>query len=98
MSYGATGNRTTDDTAAINTALAAVATAGGGVLYLPAGFYSLQSTSALTYNSTSPLIIQGDGMGVSALCLATAATSYTGLTISNAARVGLRDFSILTDA
>ena len=41
--YNATGLRITDDTAAINSALAAVAAAGGGVLYVPPGFYSLQS-------------------------------------------------------
>lgn len=37
--YGATGNGTTDDSASIRTAMAAVCTAGGGTLVFPAGTY-----------------------------------------------------------
>ncbi len=56
--YGATGNGTTDDTAAIQAAINA-ATASGCVVYIPAGEYKI--TSALTYSGTTPLIIVGDG-------------------------------------
>ena len=35
--YGAVGNGSTDDTAAIQAALNAVGAAGGGVVYLPSG-------------------------------------------------------------
>ncbi len=44
--YGATGNGTTDDTVAINSALAAAGTAGGGIVYLPPGNY--RTTNTLT--------------------------------------------------
>jgi len=37
--YGATGDGTTDDTVAINAAIAACGTAGGGTVYFPAGVY-----------------------------------------------------------
>ncbi len=42
--YGATGNGTTDDTVAINSALAAAGTAGGGIVYLPPGNYRTTNT------------------------------------------------------
>jgi len=42
--YGATGNGTTDDTAAIQGALNAAGANGGGVVYLPPGTYHLTNT------------------------------------------------------
>jgi len=42
--YGATGNGTTDDSAAIQAALTAVATNIGGVVYLPAGTYKVATS------------------------------------------------------
>ncbi|HEX3800105.1 MAG TPA: glycosyl hydrolase family 28-related protein [Verrucomicrobiae bacterium] len=42
--YGATGNGVTDDTAAINAALAAAGANGGGIVYVPAGLYRLTAT------------------------------------------------------
>lgn len=41
MSYGAVGNGTTDDTSAFQSALNAAATAGGGTVYVPAGYYKI---------------------------------------------------------
>lgn len=49
MAYGATGNGSTDDTTAVQAAIDAAATAGGGVVYFPRGVYviggALQDTS-----------------------------------------------------
>lgn len=59
-SFGATGNGTTDDTAAINSALAFVAAQGpfaGGTLYMPVGTYKTTSTIVIP----SFVTIQGDG-------------------------------------
>lgn len=42
--FGATGNGTTDDTAAIQAALTAAVAAGGGVVFLPPGTYMLSSS------------------------------------------------------
>lgn len=41
--YGAKGDGITDDTAALNTALAAVSSKGGGYLFLPRGTYEISS-------------------------------------------------------
>ena len=43
-SYGATGNGSTDDTAAIQSALNAAGVNGGGIVYLPAGLYHTSSS------------------------------------------------------
>lgn len=42
--YGATGNGSTDDTAAINAAVAQACYEGGGIVYFPAGTYKFSST------------------------------------------------------
>lgn len=54
----ATGNGSTDDTAAINTCIGTFNAAGSGVLYFPAGTY--KTTSALTA-ITANGVIAGDG-------------------------------------
>ncbi len=63
-SYGAVPNDSTDDTAAVRSALAAAEAAGGGVVYFPAGTYRLAPTSeggyAFTLN-TGNLTFLGDG-------------------------------------
>jgi hypothetical protein len=41
--YGATGNGTTDDTVALNAALSACNTAGGGTVYVPPGTYLISA-------------------------------------------------------
>jgi hypothetical protein len=58
--YGAVGDGTTDDTAAVNAAIAALNVATFGVLYFPAGAY--KCTGALT-TITAACLILGDGMG-----------------------------------
>ncbi len=47
--FGATGNGTTDDTAAIQTACNALYYAGGGTLYFPIGTYALNSNQINCY-------------------------------------------------
>jgi hypothetical protein len=58
--YGAVGDGTTDDTSAINSAIAALNSAGRGVLYFPAGDY-LCSAGLTTITASG--IIMGDGPG-----------------------------------
>lgn len=57
--HGATGNGTTDDTAATQAALDAVP-ASGGTVYLPAGTYAIQPNPGLLLKSNTTLI--GDGV------------------------------------
>lgn len=56
--YGASGNGTTDDTAAVNRAISALNSSGSGVLYFPAGTY--KCSSALT-SITGSCTVLGDG-------------------------------------
>ncbi|ASU83593.1 hypothetical protein CDO52_13030 [Nocardiopsis gilva YIM 90087] len=50
--YGATGDGSTDDTAAIQAALDQVQTDGGGTVYVPGGTYSIQTGPLRIYGST----------------------------------------------
>ncbi len=59
LAYGATGNGTTDDTSAINSAIAAFNSAGNGVLYFPSGTYKV--TTALTAIIANG-VVRGDGL------------------------------------
>lgn len=61
--FGATGNGSTDDTAAFNSALAAI-TSAGAEIYIPAGTYKL--TSALTITNKK-VAFRGEGQRVSIL-------------------------------
>ena len=61
--YGAVGDAVTDDSAAIQAAINACTTAGGGRVFIPAGNYLLGSTLTLT----SGVTLQGQGQRVSNL-------------------------------
>jgi len=54
--FGAVGNGVTDDTAAIQAAINAAQTAGGGVIFLPLGTYKISSTLTITGNG---VVLQG---------------------------------------
>lgn len=73
--FGAVGDGSTDDTAAMQAAITAVATTGQG-LYIPAGTYKI--TSAMT--STGHLNMFGDGE--KSIISFSSATVGTGLTVS----------------
>jgi hypothetical protein len=49
--YGATGNGSTDDSAALNAALAAANLAGGGQVWVPSGTYAIGSTLVIGANT-----------------------------------------------
>jgi len=57
--YGATGDGTTPDTAAIQSAINAAVSAGGGVVYFPAGSYLLNGTLTNTKADTVSLVGTG---------------------------------------
>lgn len=55
--YGAIGDGSTDDTAAINSAITACYNAGGGTVYIPAGTYKLSLSTSATNNGTQAVAI-----------------------------------------
>lgn len=57
--YGATGNGTTDDTSAINSALTACAIFGGGTVFFPAGQYKITSALSLPVSATETNYLPG---------------------------------------
>lgn len=78
--YGADPTGSRDCTSAIQAALNHVGSGGGGVIYVPAGNYKV--TAGLTYDSSSPLMITGDGPQASNLRLASTSTSIKYLSIT----------------
>jgi len=62
--FGATGNGSTDDSTAINNAIAALNIAGAGVLYFPAGTYKMISSPT---SITASCRILGDGVKASTI-------------------------------
>jgi hypothetical protein len=93
--WGAIGDGSNDDTAAIQAAIAAIQTAGSGILYLPAGTYKISSALAVT---NTPIWIQGDGSGQT-IILQTGGDGTNGLTISQSSvsnQVILSDFTMRT--
>lgn len=73
--YGATGNGTTNDAAAIQAAMDACGAAGGGIVYVAGGDYKLGTTS-LKFRYSNIRVI-GSGKHISATSIATRLT-YTG--------------------
>lgn len=59
--YGAVGNGTTDDTAAINLAVAAAAAAGGGRVYFPPSTYRLTGPIDLSIANGALVTLEGSG-------------------------------------
>ncbi|MEU8588977.1 glycosyl hydrolase family 28-related protein [Streptomyces sp. NPDC048664] len=53
LDYGATGNGSTDDTTALQSAIGAVPASGGTVVF-PAGTYKISSALVARSNSCSP--------------------------------------------
>jgi len=62
--FGAVGNGTTDDTAAINAARDALVAAGGGALYFPGGSYRTDGITAIT---SCPVHFVGDGFSTATI-------------------------------
>lgn len=59
--YGAVGNGTTDDTAAIQAAIDACMAAGGGIVYFPKGVYKITATLNINPGSAANLHLIGEG-------------------------------------
>lgn len=71
LDYGAVGDGTTDDAAAIDAAMAAASAAGGGTVWLPAGTYILGTVSARGGSDNSYIVANSNvnviGMGAASI-------------------------------
>jgi hypothetical protein len=95
--FGATGNNSTDDSTAIQAALNYIAgLPSGGTLYVPAGDYKIIA-SGLSYTATTALRIVGDGPSSTNIHQAGSATGFICLSVSNAIKVRMENFSIRND-
>lgn len=90
--YGATGNGTTDDSAAILSA-STVVQASGGILFFPAGTYLVSNVNALNFTSGN-VTIQGEGSA--SVILAAANAKLTQLIASSGANT-LNIYDIVLD-
>jgi Ca2+-binding RTX toxin-like protein len=68
--FGATGNGSSDDTAALQKAINAAAAAGGGEVHIDAGTYVLSAKAGSCLTLKSNVTLQGDGIGNTTLKLA----------------------------
>ncbi|HEY6731041.1 MAG TPA: right-handed parallel beta-helix repeat-containing protein [Solirubrobacterales bacterium] len=64
VAHGAAGDGVTNDRAAIQSACDAAAEAGGGIVFFPAGTYSIDSTSTITVEDNVTLVGVGRGSKV----------------------------------
>lgn len=87
-SYGAVGDGTTDDTAAIQAACDAVAAAGGGGVFIPAGTYKL--TGDIVVASNLAII----GAGRPAILMAAANSVTNCIKVSGVSHVLIADLQI----
>lgn len=103
--FGAIGDSVTDDTAAINAALASLQRPSyerGGILYFPAGHYRCASTLAITsWNAPQQdgsalhnIIVRGDGPGCTILDF-NGASGSNGITFNHGAHFGVEDIEII---
>ena len=95
--YGAIGDGVTNDTTAIQAAIAAACShtvngqSVGGTVYFPAGNYKFTSTLTIT---TSNVYLKGDGPGASFLFPAISTTADVIYFAANCQRVGALDIAI----
>jgi hypothetical protein len=90
--FGATGDGTTDDTAAIQDAITSAGVAGGGTVFLPRGTYSVTGTLTLDANN---VVLAGEGDALTTIKVATGAPFFQNV-ISSTGRtnIGVRDLKV----
>ncbi len=89
--FGARGDGTTDDTAAIQNALNALS-AAGGIVYLPPGKYAINSTGLSIPDSD--IVLCGAGSDSILFANVTGAATTNVITINGKNRVTIRDLAI----
>lgn len=98
--FGAVGNGTTDDTAAILAAISSLQQNNdyrGGVLYFPTGQYKCSSTlsfASYAAGMVHNIIVRGDGPQCTYLDFSSASAGSSGLTFNFGAQFGVEDMLI----
>lgn len=97
--FGAVGNDSTDDTAAIQTAIDAAASAGGGIVFFPQGVYRVSTNANILYvNSGGCLEIKTGvslrGAGINASIIRADATQQNIILGGAANHISIHDLSI----
>jgi hypothetical protein len=90
--FGADPTGTTDSTTAINNALASVSSPGGTV-YLPAGIYKVNTSTALAL-STAGTVIRGDGPNASLISIGSSFGAAEAVSV-NAISCSVQDLGIV---
>jgi hypothetical protein len=80
MDYGAKGDGTTDDTAAIQAAITALGSQGGAVV-LPPGNYLLNGANPINLNV--PVTLQGSGHGATTIRIGSSFTGASAITVGS---------------
>jgi hypothetical protein len=92
LDFGATGNGSTDDTAAIQAAINAVGNTGGGIVYFPEGTYRVTSELTITFYGVT---LEGAGRGTT---IAASADTHNIIKIGGTSalpfRCGVRDLHL----
>lgn len=92
--FDAIGDGVTDDTAAIQAAIDAAETAGGGLIYFPTGIYLISSALVISAGSEN-IFFQGQGVGSEIKTNSATANVFTiGSTASATRNIWFRDFGI----
>lgn len=103
QNYGADPTGATDSTVAFNNCLAALASQGGGTMYVPGGNYNIGSPAggaqdAVTWTSGETLKILGDGPGSTNFHTTHPDFPYYAFNIMNTQRFIMEDVSVIADA
>src|SRR5579883_3358932 len=85
--YGAKGDGTTDDTAAIQAAISAAST--GGVIFLPVGSYLISTPLTLSVANTALM-----GVGFGSTIIASSSFSGAQMILCSAANTGVFDLAL----
>jgi hypothetical protein len=82
--FGALGDNTTDDTAAIQSAIDTCAAAGGGIVWFPWGTYKLVTNPLKLYSGASPTITAYSNITLAGTGSATLSQTTTGVNVVQA--------------
>jgi len=91
INYGAVGDSITDDLTAIQLALNAANTNGGGIVYMPKGIYWVETSALTIYANTT---LQGAGEGLTKIMTGDRSSGSTIIIGARGNRITIQDLTI----